>query len=308
MTSHSSRLPLHMGLGWYIHRSSDAAKAADYYGRVLHLPLLRGYGNAYLFWAGEARVFEPKSDAAPDLRWPDPTSVPTLPVFRTGDAEGLSERLKLYGADIVGDLKTELGHSVIVRDPQSHLVGFRQSGADSKLPHDIAAKERAEKNAPPTSFNPGCAPMPNDIQSLDWIVRRVSDLDAFTAFYSNVVGFSVIEQSDTHALLDMGDNSTLELRPGGQRQQPPGDRFEVPGAFIIRVSDFDAYAAHLESHSVQSVNDRIQFGRGALAYFADPDGQIIGYEERYDQENCNDGAIAFPEDLEANRRWRAQKL
>lgn len=308
MTVSSSRLSLHMGLGWYIHRSSNAAKAADFYGRVIHLPLLRGYGNAYLFWAGEARVFEPKSDAAPELRWSDPASAPTLPVFRTGDIEVLSERLKVYGAEIVDDSETELGRSIIVRDPQSHLLGFRQSLAGSKLYPDVEATRRAQANVPPHSFNPGCLPMPNDIQSLDWIVRRVSDLDALTGFYRNVVGFGVIEQQDTHSVLDMGDNSILELRPGGQRHAPPEDRFEVPGAFIIRVSDFQAYAAHLASHSVRTVNDRIQFGRGALAYFADPDGQIVGYEERYDQEACNDDAEAFPEDLEANRRWRAQEI
>lgn len=295
-----------MGLGWYIHRSDDASQAADFYGRLIHLPLLRGYGNAYLFWAGEARVFEPKSDAAPSLRWSDPETVPTLPVFRTPDISALRTRLTDYDANIAEETETDLYEQLIVRDKQQHLVGFRQSKATSPIPCDIEAAKRLGEFAPHSAYNPGCAPLPADIQSLDWILRRVTDLDALTKFYTEVAGFHVLHSQNDSVILDMGDNSILELRPGGSRQDPPSDRFEVPGAFIIRVSDFESYADSVASHNVTVVNDRIQFGRGALAYFADPDGQIIGYEERYDQKDCKDGAIAFSEDLEANRRWRVQ--
>ncbi len=302
------RLKTHVGLGWYIHRSDDAADAAAYYGRVLHLPLLRGYGNAYLFWAGEARVFEPKSDAAPDVRWTDPDSVPTLPVFRTRDMEALKSHLRSRNARIVLEKNDALGPLLIVRDPFGHLVGFRQAPAESDAFWDVTAEKRASKNASRDGFNPGCVPMPSHIQSLDWMVRRVSDVGALSAFYSDVVGFHLVGSCDDSAVLDMGDNTFLELVHGGEAQPAPNDRFDVPGAFIIRVADFDSYADHLTRLNVPHVNDRIQFGRGALAYFADPDGQIIGYEERYDQENCKDGAIAFSEDLEANRRWRDNEI
>ena len=304
----ASRNPLHQGLGWYIHRSDDATAAAEFYGRVVQLPLLRGYADAYLFWAGEARVFEPKSDAAPEQRWTDLQNLPTLPVFRTTDLDALKQRLVSYGAKVTDPDQTAYGRQILLSDPFGHVIGFREAPKDSSHPWDARANSLATRAKPPTGFNPGCCPMPGDIQSLDWIVRQVSDLGDSGAFYENTVGFSAVSKTEQSVLLDMGDNTFLELQGGGQRQEAPSDRFEVPGAPIIRVADFDAFTEQLDAQAVQHVNDRIQFGRGALGYFADPDGQILGYEERYEQKDFQNDTTAFPEDLEANRRWRDQEI
>ena len=304
----TSRNSLHQGLGWYIHRSDDASAAAEYYGRVVQLPLLRGYGDAFLFWAGEARVFEPKSDAAPEMRWTDLQNLPTLPVFRTPELDALRQRLQSYGASITEPTSTEFGRQFLLSDPFGHVIGFRESHLDAGHPWDVRARALAKRAQPPSGFNPGCCPMPGDVQSLDWIVRRVSDLERATAFYSRTVGFGVLFHTGQSVLLDMGDNTVLELQPGGQSTSVPSDRFEVPGAPIIRVADFDAFTEQLDAQDVVYVNDRIQFGRGALGYFADPDGQILGYEERYEQKDFQNDTTAFPEDLEANRRWRDQEI
>ena len=79
-----------MGFGWYMRRTADAERLAEFYGEVLGLPLIRGRQPVFMFWAGEDLVFELKSDEAPvDLRHNDPATAPCVPVFRVHDLPAL---------------------------------------------------------------------------------------------------------------------------------------------------------------------------------------------------------------------------
>ncbi len=294
-----------MSLGWILPRSQNAERVARFYGEVLQLPLLRGYADAWLFWAGETVVFEPKSDAGPTWRYSNWEHSPTLPVMRCVDLAGVRDRLRRHGVDIVADAEDELGKFAVFKDVDGHFVMLREAPPDSQRSFDATARERAAATRQHRGYNPGIAPMPADIQGIDSLIRHVASLDAMVDFYTGTLGLVLAERSGTRATLDCGDGTALELRSGGKTETPPGDRFEVPDAFILRVSHFDGYRAKLVERGVRLVNDRIQFGRGALGYFCDPEGHLVGYEERYDQDRCKDDAVAFAEDLEANRRWRA---
>ncbi|MEM6832037.1 MAG: VOC family protein [Pseudomonadota bacterium] len=294
--------PRVISLGWFLPRGQDAEAVAKQYARLLHLPLLRGYMSAWLFWAGETVVFEPKSDGGPEWRYDDWRSSPTLPVLRCIALSSVLARLRAFKADIIEDQSSD--GWAIWRDCDGHFVRLEQSPAESALPNDMLALERIAQRANGTQYNPWTAPMPEDIYGIDRIIRHVADLSAMQAFYRDVLGLPILDHSDAHCLHDCCDGTTLELRSGGHVETVPTDRFEVPDTFILRVNDFDGYQDKLKAANVQLINERIQFGRGCLGYLVDPEGHLIGYEERYDQAGCSDGAIAFEEDLEANRRAR----
>ncbi|MYF68376.1 MAG: VOC family protein [Gammaproteobacteria bacterium] len=293
-----------ISLGWVLPRSQNAERVAAFYGEVLQLPLLRGYADAWLFWAGETVVFEPKSDAGPEWRYPDWKSSPTLPVIRCVELGSVLSRLRRFNVDVVASGNDEFGDYAVFQDIDEHFVMLRQAPMDSTRPIDIVARERLTMRENHRAYNPGVAPLPRDIQGIDSIIRHVADLGAMAAFYSDTVGLPIVEAAPTHVVLDCGDSTALELRAGGQAESPPQDRFEVPDAFILRVDDFDGFRETLLANKVRIVNDRIQFGRGVLGYICDPEGHLIGYEERYEQSGCRDNAVAFAEDMEANRRWR----
>ena len=300
-----SESPCVISLGWMLPRSQDAERVAKFYGRVLQLPLLRGYGNAWLFWAGETVVFEPKSDDGPEWRYPEWDSSPTLPVLRCVNLASVLQRLRHFDVEIVEETNEDFASIAVMRDIDGHFVMLREAVADSPKLSDVMARQRANTAWKCTAFNPGVPPMPADIQGIDRVIRHVADVSAMTDFYTDKIGLNVIELAESVVVLDCGDSTTLELRSGGKVERIPDDRFEIPDALILRVNDFDGYKAKLLSNGVHIVNDKIQFGRGALGYFCDPEGHLVGYEERYEQAQCKDGAVAFSEDLEANRRWRA---
>lgn len=293
-----------ISLGWFLPRNENSELVAKQYGRALHLPLLRGYADAWLFWAGETVVFEPKSDAAPDWRYEDWSTSPTLPVIRCLDLDSVKARLVKHGIELIEVDSDAYGNSFVMRDCDNHFVLFQQSDPSSELSSEKLARSRAAKPEI-DRFNPGCAPMPSDIQGIDTIIRHVADLDAMTTFYTTVVGLDVVESTNGRTLLQCGEGTYIDLRPGGSAEPVPENRFERPDTFILRVNDFDGYRAKLIEAGASIVNDRIQFGRGALGYFCDPEGHLIGYEERYNQDRSDGTWTGFEEDLEANRRWQA---
>lgn len=290
-----------MGLGWFIPRSKRTWEVSQWVGRVLGLPLLRGYADAWMFWGGGTVVFEPKSDASPEVRYRDPETSPALPVFRTQNMDLLRDRLERFDTPVLAELDTVGAKTIVVSDPFDHLLGFREAEPDSPIAADGAAQQRASETVN-ARFNPGTPPMPTHIDRLDWIIRHVADLESSTAFYRRALNAAVLAQDENGVVLDLGQQHCLELRAGGTEETTPKDRFEVPDAFILRVRDFDGFKTHLAAAEAVTVNDRIQFGRGALGYVADPEGHLIGFEERYNQDACPDGVVAFSEDLEANRR------
>lgn len=293
-----------ISLGWFLPRNADSEEIAKQYGRLLHLPLLRGYADAWLFWAGETVVFEPKSDGAPDWRYPDWRTSPTLPVFRTPNLTALLSRLRRDGAEIIVEEVGEYGTIAVMKDLDDHFVLFRQTPMDSDLYNEALARERAETVAH-ERYNPGTAPMPTDIQGIDCIIRHVADLQTLGKFYADVVGLKKLVDEKRLALFDCGDGTTIELRAGGQVEPVPKDRMERPDTFILRVDDFDAFQAKITEKGAQLVNERIRFGRGCLGYFCDPEGHLIGYEERYPQDRSDGTWVGFEEDLEGHRRGLA---
>jgi catechol 2,3-dioxygenase-like lactoylglutathione lyase family enzyme len=197
--------------------------------------------------------------------------------------------------------QTPRGLEAFIVDPDGHVAGLRERSSDSMLRHDVVARQRRTRGE---AFNPGCAPMPTGLQETGWIVRRVSDVARAASFYRDILGLPVVAEEGGHLMLDLGDNSLLELAPGGPTRKPPQDRRECPNTFILRVHDREGLVETLKANEVPLINEHIEWPAGDLTYAADPDGYPVGLEERRHPSRIKDGSAPLPEDIEARRRWR----
>lgn len=293
-----------MCMGWYMRRTADSHALGDFYTQVMKLPLLRG-GRPWpvtMFWSGEATVFELKSDEEPmPERDKDPATAPCLPVFRVHGLDGLLDRLIEGGAKRVGsDTVTEDFREAYVLDPDEQILVLRETPRGKGHRIDKEAWRRRDEAS---DFDPGCEPMPDDIQCLDGIVMRVADLSGMQAFYRDVIGFDEVQSDSEHVVFDLGDNTFLELRTGGHQVPVPKDRVEITNSFILRLQDTEAFKAKVKQDGVHFVNEHIQWKRAHLAYFADPEGRIIGIEQRYDPKDYLEPVEVYPEDVESERRF-----
>jgi predicted enzyme related to lactoylglutathione lyase len=278
-----------MFFGWYMRRTPSIAALLPFYRDILKLPLIRvSEKSVAFFWGGESTIFELKGDVSPNpARDSDPATAPMTPVFATPDLPRLLGRLAQSG---VTPLATSASTSdTFVLDSDRQLVGFRQ----------IAQRAGSD-------FNPGCDAFPTDISGLVAIVRRVTDVRKNAAFYQGAFDLKSVG-TDPDVNFDLGEGITLEVRPGGQPVRIPADRGEITNSLVMRVENHDQWNARLKSKGARIVNDRIQFNSAELTYAADADGQIFGFEERYEPPEYRTPREPFLEDLEAERRWAQRK-
>lgn len=293
-----------MMMGWYMRRTADSHLLGDFYSDVMGLPMLRG-GRPWpvsMYWSGDATVFELKSDEAPmPARDKDPETAPCIPMFRVHNIEGLVERLISGGAKRVSDPKLINGRKeAYVLDTDDQIIGLRETprGAGNRI--DAEAWSRLDAGY---KFDPGCGDMPSDVQVMDGVIMRVKDLSAMHEFYRDVIGFPEVEADDDSVVFDLGDNTYLELRPGGHIVPVPKDRIEITNSFILRLQDTESFKNEVKAKGVKFPNEHIQWKRAHLSYFADPEGRIIGVEERYDPENYLEPVEVYAEDIETERRF-----
>lgn len=291
-------------LGWFIRFAPQTSKAGSFYPEKIGLPLIR-HGDADtvdFFWAGEALVIESiyvKGKAS--AQDPDPATAALVPFFRTTDLDACLARYRAAGLQVIGPEARGKARQGYVLDCDGQLIGLRQVAATSACAFDREAMRRTVRGE---AFNPGCAPMPKDIYEVGWVTRRVVDVEKMAAFYRDVVGLPQIRIDHGYAQFDLGDNSILELAPGGKARDLPTNRYETPCVFILRVFDSLTLKTALKSQGVRFVHDHIQWDRGQLSYFADPENNLVGIEQRYHPGRYAPKQIGFPEDLEAERRWR----
>ena len=292
-------------LGWYIRFVPPSQTAlSGFYKETLGFPFVRA-GNPQavdFFWAGEALIFElifeGRTEVMPEVE-ADPDRAPLLPLYRVTDLDALVATLRAKDVPLTPIRQNALGRECYLRDPIGCLIGMRQVDASSRLPQDMEAARRARRGE---AFNPGCASMPPYWQELGWVKRHVADVNAMQQFYSSVLGLPVVAKLGDCVLLDMGDNTLLELAPGGVATTPPANRAELPATLILRIQNIAGFKQHMQRQGVRIVHDIIQWVRGSLSYIADPEGNLIGVEEKYHPGDYA-GHAPFPEDLETQRRW-----
>ena len=288
--------PHYQSLAYFMRRPTGftAAELIPFYRDVIGLPVVRDHNPAILFWAGEDLIFEIKCDDHPEASESEPDTSTCLPVFRSHDLPGLRARL------------SDSGYPPVIQDddvffailgPDRLLIGFEARPKDSDRAADREALRRWQNRR--TSLK-GISQLPDDLHYLSRIVRHVADVPTVSSFYEHALGLDVIVREDGSVLHSLGDTTVLELAPGGPHAEPPESRTVLPNSFIVRIHEFEDYVAHLRIHGAQFSGEFIHYHTGTkLAYVADPDGNLVGIEDRTLWGD-------YVEDLEADRRWRAR--
>lgn len=286
---------LHMGPGWYMRRTSNATALAPFYVDGLGTSNIRGVEPVYFLWAGESFIIELKAEKPPrDERVTDPGVHPCTPVFHTRNLSQTLTRLLNAGGQLIGSEETPFGLEAFVLDPDQQILGLREP----------VGGERALGRAAVSDFNPGCTPLPDDLIGLRSIVRRVADMDVMTRFYGETIGFKDMGMVHGRRLFDLGEGVHLELAEGGELQKAPQDRVEITNHFIIRVTDHDAFNGALKDAGIQFSNDSFRWNSANMSICIDPEGHIMGFEERFEPHEYGHPRDPFAEDQEANRRWQ----
>ena len=126
------------------------------------------------------------------------------------------------------------------------------------------------------------------------LVLEVRDLVRAVAFYCDVLGLSVIRQSEQRAWLLAGGGTriglwTPELGPGIANGRGGS---HVHFAFHVADADFDETVARLEAHGlVAEIHDSRDESRGRAVYVCDPDGNVVEFS--FDQGVAAKVAEAF---------------
>jgi predicted enzyme related to lactoylglutathione lyase len=290
--------------GMFIRFSPKGSTAPEFFRKGLELPVIRVVGDniADIFWGGECSIFEIVyvKDKSPA---PEATvaSAASVPIFRVHDLEALRARWTARGAVMTPTQPRGNAREAYVADPDGYWIGFRESAADSKEPHDVEARRRRRRGE---TFNPGCKSMPEGVQEIGWLVRRVADVAAMTKFYRDALGLKQLADDAGHARFDLGDNVILELAPGGAARPAPTDRYLGTSAILMRVTDVAAFRAAVLKGGGKIVNERVPLHWAELTYGTDPEGAVLGAEQGYHPGAYAPEKFVLPENLEAERRWR----
>lgn len=271
-----------------------AAVLTPFYHTVLGLPVIRPVGEMVTFWAGEDLCFEIKCDSTDRGEHRDPSRAQTLPIMRSHDLAATERRLARHGVTSVHRSSSPAGHRIWVEGPDRHLFGFEERAADSALAADREAQRRWRAGE---TRLPGVGELPPDLHYLSRILLHVRDVAAVSTFYDSSFGLDRVAKEGESVLHSLGDTMLLEIAPGGEPKPVPGDRTEVANILMTRVRDLDAFVADMARVGAPQAGDTIEFFTGSrAAYFADPEGNLLGVQQRTLWGS-------YPEDVEAERRW-----
>ena len=289
-------------LGWWMRRTTGKtmAELTPYYQQVIGLPLVRAWQNdLVLLWAGEDMIFEVKTDDNPVRRQSDPASAAAVPVFRVQDLDRWRTRMTVHGYEPVARRATRWGQTLFYRGPDQLIIGFEQRSIDSPLPSDRIALRRWRDGAGRLGALP---PLPDTLHYLSRAIRHVADVPAMSRFYRDSFGLKPLGAEGQSQLFALGEDTVLEIAPGGIAIPEPADRTELPDTYVLRVHNLDAQLAALPKRGarlkgaviVKEETTRLQF-------IPDPEGWISAIEER--------GTIRdrYIDDVEAERRWQARR-
>lgn len=118
------------------------------------------------------------------------------------------------------------------------------------------------------------------VTGTDFVTLATQDIEKARVFYRETLGLRESGQwGDMPAFeFETGNLTIAVMDPGGF-----GMSFAPSGgsSVVLRVDDFEASRADLESKGVEFVTDTIDSGVCHQAYFKDPDGNVLGIHNRY---------------------------
>lgn len=263
----------------FVRRTPATEETAAFYRDVVGLPLLATTGATRLFWAGETIGFCIAPGGSVPPRYRDRTETTCIPVFRCVDLASVLARIRAAGLPLLTERQLVQGRLVYLLDPSGNVTGFQERYRFSGRPEDREAFRRLDAGEHQL---PNVPPMPPDLYGLGWVVSWFVDEERAIAFYRDVIGLpdSGNPVNGGGALLSLGPTVLLDAKGGGRPQPVVTDRRLANNLFVLRVADLAAEVERLRSHGVRLVHEPFATASGRCAYLADPEGQLIGLEER----------------------------
>jgi len=122
-------------------------------------------------------------------------------------------------------------------------------------------------------------PPPPLITGTDFITVATRDFDAAVAFYGGVLG---LEESKRWGQMPGAEFETGNLTIALMQSDAFGIEFRANNHPIeLRVEDFEAARAELESRGVEFKGETLDSGVCWQAFFEDPDGNALAIHHRY---------------------------
>jgi glyoxylase I family protein len=100
------------------------------------------------------------------------------------------------------------------------------------------------------------------------------DPEALGGWYEKILDFPIVHRYSGNVFVRAADGTMLELIPAAG--EAPETDMKTPGIrhLAVSVDNFDAGVADLESKGVE-IFQHVQAGSNRLAFFRDPDGNIL---------------------------------
>ena len=117
------------------------------------------------------------------------------------------------------------------------------------------------------------------VSGTDFVTVSTRDIDAAVDFYSDVLG---LEESKRWGQMPAVEFETGNLTIAVMQSDAFGIEARTNNHPIaLRVDDFEAAKAELESRGVQFKGETLDWGVCYQAFFEDPDGNVLGLHHRY---------------------------
>ncbi len=289
-------------LGWIVRRTADPMPPGEFYRDVLGLPELRrrdtDRARNIMVWTGNYSVIETIWQGQPYPAINSVEEAEVVPIFRVRDLDAVRDRLTAAGTRFLPPPQRDDG-TLYFMDPDGFVAGLRAPVPGSDLAPDMEADRRWQQGAPQLPDTPA---MPGDIQDIGWLRIHAVDPQALSLFYCRTVGLELLENNgDDGVSLHLGGTVSLELKPGGSTRPVPNDRKDVPDVWILRGYNFETFTNAMADAKVPLVN-ALTLGAGSLNYYADPEGHVLGFQERkaFDPDDSRTHRI---EDRVARAAW-----
>ncbi len=122
-------------------------------------------------------------------------------------------------------------------------------------------------------------PSPTTVTGVDFVTIFVEDYPAAQKFYGELLG---LEQSKDYEKIPAGEYETGNLTLQVMDAASIGREFKPSGHPIaLHVADVEAARANLESQGVEFLADTMDSGVCHMAFFNDPDGNVLMFHNRY---------------------------
>jgi catechol 2,3-dioxygenase-like lactoylglutathione lyase family enzyme len=120
---------------------------------------------------------------------------------------------------------------------------------------------------------------PTAVTGVDFLTVFVKDYPAAQKFYGELLG---LEQSKDYEKIPAGEYETGNLTLQVMDAASVGREFKPNGHPIaLHVEDVEAARAELESHGVEFLAETLDSGVCHMAFFEDPDGNVLMFHNRY---------------------------